>query len=115
MSKNRNKKKIAYDIAKEFWNNIDVGLRVKILEGFLYDYFFLRKADWSELALLSKADWNGLSLSNCNIPIGDIRSSILCYLGIGDYENMSSDYYGSVDLITKEYQREYKLRMLKLK
>jgi hypothetical protein len=107
--KSKYKEIVAGGIAKEFWNSIDESLRLKVLEEYLYDYIYLShyKTTGDDLILLTKNDWSGLALSSCDIPIQEIRVAVYCYLGIGDYESMPSG--------AKEYQREYKLRMLKLK
>jgi hypothetical protein len=115
--KSKHKKKIASQVAKEFWNNTtDENLKLRILDVHLNDYFssslFVNpcpgnKLTYEDLINLSKKDWAGLSLYDCDIPISHRRDSIYYHLGIGDFEGYPSN--------SKEYQREYKLRILKLK
>ena len=106
----KNKQEIARGVAKNFWNDTtDVNLRLKILEEYLYDYIY--SSDYisthEDLIHLSKTDWAGLALYDCDIPISHRRDSICHYIGIGDFEGYTSN--------NKEYLREYKLRILKLK
>lgn len=115
--KSKHKKKIASLVAKEFWNNTtDENLKLRILNEHLNDYFSAslfvnpcpgNKATYEDLIHLSKKDWAGLALYDCDIPISHRRDSIYHYIGIGDYEGYPSN--------NKEYLREYKLRILKLK
>lgn len=108
--KSKYKKKIAGGIAKEFWNNTtELRLKLRILEKYLYDYTYLSeyKTTHDDLILLTKTDWAGIALYNCDIPISERRNAIYYYLGIGDFEHLESN--------SKEYQREYKLRTLKIK
>ena len=107
MGKNRNR--ISFGVAKEYWNSIDSGKRYKILLDYLSDYLY--DSDYrstnDDLINLSNTDWKGLPLYNCDIPISERRHAVCYYLGIGDFDN-----YKSNDV---KWQREYKLRVIKIR
>lgn len=103
----KHKNRIAYELSKEFWNNSDESLRYKMLfnyMGYLNSVIHI-SLDNHDLIELSKCDWKEIPLYKCRIPASDLRTSVSYHLGIGSYEG-----YKSGDI---QYQREYKLRLLR--
>lgn len=106
----KTKKKIAYEIAKEFWNQSSYPLRYKMMRDYInfinytQDFDKPYTLDNSDYIKLSECDWKQIPLYRCNVEPSDIRTSVCYYLGIGLYEGRESG--------DKQYQREYTLRTL---
>lgn len=112
----KTKKKIAYQIAKEFWNNSTERLRTKMVRDYIeYLNCILDepyKLDNYDYLKLAECDWKGIPLYNeykpgCYAEPNDLRTSVCYYLGIGLYEGQKS---GDI-----KYQREYRLKTLGIK
>ena len=109
----KTKKKIAYEIAKEFWNNSNERLRTKMMRDYIeYINCILDepyKLDNYDYLKLAECDWKGIPLYNeykpgCYAEPSDLRTSVCYYLGIGLYEGKKrSDYLSSADPLSFKF------------
>lgn len=109
------KEKIAFNIAKDFWDNTDdFMLKYRILKGYVtylnsIGLGFTYIVEYTDYDKLSQMTWKEMALCNCPVPSSELRKSISYYLGIGLYEGYKTEELRPMDI---QYQREYKLKTM---